>query len=131
MKILFLDDDEVRHTTAQQETIGLDVTFVRTVPEAIKALSETVFDLALLDHDLGGKTYVPSEHEDTGAAVARAIAQMPLERRPARVYIHSYNMAGAHAMVSTLREAATRALWIPFGPLLFKATKEYADAHVS
>lgn len=116
MRILFLDDDENRHAKHAQENIGRDVTRARTVRECIDAIKNNPpFDLVSLDHDLGGKYYV-EEEEGTGTEVARWMAtEMPPEKRPVRVVIHSYNAAGAQRMEDILLAAG---FWVrrrPFG----------------
>ena len=65
MRILFLDDDEQRHDTAQKYLKTHDADFVRTAPQAIEKLSSHRYDVAFLDHDLGGEHYVSSGREDT------------------------------------------------------------------
>lgn len=117
LKILFLDDDEGRHKIAADALVGHDVTHVRTVDEAIRALTAAGFDLAMLDHDLGGAHYAPSDAA-SGYAVAVAI-EAGTVRRPARVIVHSYNSAGATRMVAALHKADVPVAWTPFGPGAF------------
>jgi CheY-like chemotaxis protein len=116
MKILFLDDDETRHTYAQKALIGHDARFVRTAKAAIEALTAEQYDVAMLDHDLGGLHYTPSDGT-SGYAVARAIADGACVP-PKFVVVHSYNPAGAHNM---LRALTGLAVWAPFGPGAFRA----------
>ena len=120
MKVLFLDDDAGRHGQFLMQTIGCAVTQVWTAPEAIAALdaAEEPFDLASLDHDLGGRVYVMDGEagpEGTGLDVARHIAGMEPERRPRQVVVHSFNPAGAADMTTTLRAAGVRVQRIMFG----------------
>lgn len=117
-RVLFLDDDPVRHRRFEKDSIGkgLAVTYVWTAAEAIRVLTEAPepFDVAHLDHDLGGETFVERE-EGSGTEVARAIAAMPAARRPARVYLHSYNPAGARRQAAILLDAGVWHRMRPFG----------------
>lgn len=124
MKILFLDDDELRHTYAAQALIGHDVHHVRTVPEALASLAEHEFDVAMLDHDLGGTQYAPSD-EESGYQVAVAIAER-VTPAPRRVVVHSYNQPGAARMVTALRGGGVQSAWFPFGPTSFAAALGWA-----
>lgn len=115
MRILFLDDDEVRHDRFRKMTIGHEVWHVRTVAEARKALAARVYDLVCLDHDLGGKQMVESRSEEgTGYHVAMAMEALPAEQRPADVVVHSYNPIGALRMANRLRSAGFRVTQAPF-----------------
>lgn len=116
MKILFLDDDEQRHTYAATALIGHDVTHVRTVPEALKQLAVGGFDVAMLDHDLGGQHYAPS-NEVSGYAVAQAIEAGQV--KVPRVVVHSFNAAGATRMVAAIANSGVPVAWAPFGPGAF------------
>ncbi len=114
MKILFLDDDRNRHAYFQRETIGQDVRHVETAAAAIKALQEHgPFDVACLDHDLGGEQMAPLGTAGHGLQVARWLAEHP--ETAENVAIHSYNPVGAQAMADALRPThpVTRT---PFGP---------------
>lgn len=113
MKILFLDDDEGRHDAFGSESVGHDITHVRTVGQAIKALKASKFDLISLDHDLGGRHYVPSDDpEGTGWHVAKYLASVGTD---ACIIVHSYNVTGAERMIQTLADANISARHVPFG----------------
>lgn len=115
MKILFLDDDETRHQTFRRKSIGHDVTYVYCVKDAIRALDSNRFDVASLDHDLGGKQLVTSDGvEPTGYLVAKHIATMS-GFRPKEVIIHSYNQVGARNMKNVLDPIYRRVHMAPFG----------------
>ncbi len=96
MKVLFLDDDLQRHKIFMPNAIGHQVTQVYGVGDAIEALKGERFDVAYLDHDLGGRQMV-EEREGTGTIVAEFIATMPEASRPKTVVIHSYNPNSALA----------------------------------
>ena len=103
-RFLFLDDDEKRHGQFKKMTIGCIVTHVETVEECEKALlSEPPFGCVFLDHDLGGLVFV-EEKEGTGTEVAEFIANdLPKEKLPKKIVIHSWNPEGAKRMESILR----------------------------
>ncbi len=109
MRILFLDDDPKRVKLFCQETIGNIVDIARTVQEAISFLKKNEYDLTSLDHDLGGKTYTPSD-ENSGYEVARFISQM--QKPPERNIIHSLYKEGAEKMYYVIRN--TDSLIVPF-----------------
>lgn len=114
MKILFLDDDRNRHAYFQRETIGQDVRHVETAAAAIAALEKHgPFDVACLDHDLGGEQMAPLGTAGHGLEVARWLAAHP--HTAENVVIHSYNPVGAQAMADVLVmvKPVNR---VPFGP---------------
>lgn len=116
MKIFFLDDDKERHRRFKMNRIGMDITAVWTYADACVALAETVFDVAYLDHDLSelaaaGK---PAKDEKTGTEVAEFIAQLPEDRRPKQVIIHSFNDYGRRRMQTILQRADVRCTISPF-----------------
>jgi ActR/RegA family two-component response regulator len=104
MKILFLDDDEMRTKQMKQALIGQDATFVSTASEAIAALKRVgPFDIASLDHDLGGQQMVESG-PNTGYEVALFIInELTESMRPRRVILHSFNPAGVASMATCLK----------------------------
>jgi len=109
MKILFLEDDANRIAKARREFVGDELTVVETAQGAIAALEVNQFDLASLDHDLGGSVMAESD-ENSGYAVARYIAPMEY---PPFVIVHSFNPVGAKKMMLHLVEMVpcARALW--------------------
>lgn len=114
MRVLFLDDDPARHEAMKRLAIGHNVKHVHTAAEALEALQAERFDLAALDHDLGGQTFVPSEQEDTGYAVASAIADGRVIV-PRAVVVHSFNPVGAQRMAERMSAAGVRVSVAPFG----------------
>lgn len=107
MRVLFLDDSPERRQRAQRELIGHVVFMAQDAPEAIHWLDTAErFDLAMLDHDLGGRVYTHDEPipgpEGNGQLVANHIAAMLPENRPSVVVVHSFNPIGAGRMVDTL-----------------------------
>lgn len=140
MNILFLDDDLNRHhlfhswvTRVQKqrsrarwlnifgmasqrsnaEPANVEAAF--TVNEAIDSLRNSErFDIAFLDHDLGGRTFV-EEREGTGTEVAEWIVTMKPHERPRRIIVHSHNPAGAQRMTDILLERGCPVEQWPFG----------------
>lgn len=72
-------------------------------------------DLWLLDHDLGGRVYVPENDENTGSAFIRWVLNEPaILNRPINILVHSLNEPAAKRMVLGLKEAGKKSCWIPF-----------------
>ena len=112
MKIFFLDDDKERHRRFMQSRIGQDITQAWNYEEAVKLLSEQVFDIAYLDHDLSFEAaagIAPSD-EKTGTDVADFIAAM----RPKSVIVHSFNPYGAKRIESIIVRSGIPCRCIPF-----------------
>lgn len=117
MRILFLDDNLVRHSRFKMNRIGCILVQAFTYEQAIKALDENPqFDEVYLDHDLSDAAAAgkPGPEERTGADVARYIAAMPKEKVPRLVYIHSFNFSGRTRMVQILGDAGIKAIVQPF-----------------
>jgi NAD+-processing family protein with receiver domain len=108
MKILFLDDQKVRHTAFAHIYSNHDITHARNYTQCIISLrSDGPFDVALLDHDLG--------EEHTGSDVARFIAsELDVCLRPKQVVIHSWNPTGARHMQQILQSVGISAVCAPF-----------------
>ncbi|HKX33194.1 MAG TPA: cyclic-phosphate processing receiver domain-containing protein [Blastocatellia bacterium] len=102
MRILILEDDAERNRKLRHALIGHDATFTTTAAEAIEALSKFErFDVASLDHDLGGGQMLPSD-EQSGYAVAEFIVSMGAGKWPTLIIVHSFNPAGAKRMCDCL-----------------------------
>jgi CheY-like chemotaxis protein len=129
MRILFLDDAQIRHDMFARAHGGDEVVHVFTGPEATRALDEQgPFDLVHLDHDLthelvlersGGLHEEPEECDPplgnpplvgTGMDVVRHIVEMPPELHPSRVVVHTHNPIGAD-MVRLLELAGVPSSW--------------------
>ena len=129
MNILFLDDDETRHKFFTEwfysvKGDGDILISVRSAKECIDTLkNKGPFDLAFLDHDLGGEIFV-TKVENTGYEVAlfiEMIFQLNKEtigtKIPKSVVVHSYNKQGADRMLNVLNKICEEyAHWHPFGP---------------
>ncbi len=116
MKVLFLDDDPLRHAKFRKAHIGVDVTYVWTADEAIEELKENTFDQVSLDHDLAAQKNMelPPAGEGSGYDVALFIASMPMNKQPKLAVIHSFNPEGARRMRIVLNKAGIHTMRIPF-----------------
>lgn len=96
-KILFLDDDDYRIKLFKTRHFA---SIVKTSHSAKFALSCCdPFDIASLDHDLGGE-YLPSD-ENSGYGVAKYISTM--KDPPKKIIIHSFNQVGASNMYYAMK----------------------------
>lgn len=122
MRILILDDDEIRHNEFAKVLDEHEVLHAYTAGVAIKWMTEQQFDLILLDHDLG--EYTEDGEEITGMAAAQFLAlHLPFEQRPLMVIVHSWNLSRAVAMVETLRKAGLNVQKSEFGLTLLDSLK--------
>jgi CheY-like chemotaxis protein len=128
MRILFLDDSQLRHDLFARSHGGDDVVHVFTAADATRALdAQPRFDLVQLDHDLAEEHALmaseglketpppglPVYSPGTGMEVALHIAALPPERRPRRAVVHTHNAIGAE-MVARLERAGVPASWVRF-----------------
>ncbi len=121
MRVLVLDDDDIRHEQFKVNLEGHDVVHVHTVEEAGNALAAEKFDLVYLDHDLNDHGYESKgdtsygRRELTGFEVARYIAQyLAPQKHPTKVIVHSWNPPGARMMVAVLRDVGIPVTYEPF-----------------
>ena len=121
MRILVLDDDAGRQRAFGQRLMNHTLTQVVNFHQVVRALqTEPKFDLAFLDHDLGEQAYADQEgdyldSEKTGSDVARFIArELPKEKYPDRIIVHSWNSVGSKRMVELLQDVGINAVAQPF-----------------
>lgn len=119
MRILILDDDDIRHEAFKWKLhMKHDCIHVYTVQGAIEALNNNpAFDIVFLDHDLNDHQYTSHETVSfskislTGYRVATYISkELPKEKRPETVVVHSWNTPGGDSMMAILKEGGIRAL---------------------
>lgn len=110
MDILFLDDDPARQKIFQSNCPS--ATIVATSAECINKLTNAVWDIVFLDHDLGGEIFVDSNREDTGMEVARWLSVN--KKEIGQIIVHSHNPAGAANMSSLLKASGYNTLEVPF-----------------
>src|SRR5687767_3523341 len=115
MNVLFLDDCPNRSAKFRSECPS--ATMTTTALEAIAALQKEEFDIAFLDHDLGGETYCEGSRTDCGMEVCRWIVQNRPRLR--RIIVHTLNLPAAENMVWTLQNSHYHVTYIPF-TLLFQ-----------
>jgi hypothetical protein len=119
MRILFLDDEAWRHDAVDKVFDGHVVHHCYDMDSFMETLKEPKFDLISLDHDLGDIVTFDDgyKYERTGQDCARYLAQnLPSDKMPRRVVIHSWNPAGARAMYQILWDAGIRSFLEPFSP---------------
>ena len=99
MRILVLDDLDVRHDGFDRRFKDDKIDHAYTVEEAVYYLCAYKYDLVQLDHDLAPEHYVGGDSkEPTGFDVAVFISEMSADFRPTQVIIHSWNPVGAERM---------------------------------
>lgn len=100
MKIFILEDNEERIKWFVKSFSEDELVISNMASLSIEILKTIKFQLIFLDHDLGGKAFVNSDREDTGAEVAREMRNSMNSDTP--VVIHSLNKHGAQRIESTL-----------------------------
>lgn len=127
--ILILDDDQLRHRSFRRRYNGNSVVCVLDPIDAAAAMTNVQYDLVHLDHDLGfshtGETdpaffggYSPDPdktYEMTGYHLVLWMLQMPQDKRPRHVIVHSLNPGGAQKMFSALHGAG---FWVNQEPFV-------------
>jgi hypothetical protein len=111
MRILFLDDDDLRHEIfAEQAKAGGHESFhAHTVDEFAGLVDLHDFEQVWLDHDLNDFQYesksadMYGSNEIDGRAAAHILNGLLPERRPKKIVIHSWNDTGAARMEAILR----------------------------
>lgn len=98
------------------KALKMDVHHVETVPHGEASFLVKDPKIVFLDHDLGGKTFVDSNKEQTGVHLARWIKQNDENFRERIIIAHSMNPMGAKDMVNELDCFASR---IPFRDIRF------------
>lgn len=104
-RVLILEDNVRRMNEfydrikeSQTDNIQINVDHSEYAENAIKLLKKNKYDLILLDHDLGGKTYVDTSDKNTGSEVARFINSSNLDLKDSPIIIHSMNEIAAESM---------------------------------
>lgn len=131
MNILFLEDDIKRTLIFDKECIGIaSVCHAAAAKKAIDELgSLSRFDLVCLDHDLEDDHYFGGgDLNKTGRPVADFIAQMPADKMPGLIWIHSLNPDGVRAMhASVLQNPAIKVIVLPFCAEHARKVLEFAN----
>lgn len=64
---------------------------------------------------MGGKQFTASD-EESGFEVARYLVQLPKEKWPKYVIVHSFNTVAATRMTTHLVSVGLKTFYIPFNP---------------
>jgi len=109
--VLILDDDVRRFPFLLKyaaSVVGVcEPVFTKTADEAMVALQlRSRWDLLMLDHDLGGRVYVPSDEPNTGYRVAKFIVEHSVAFD--RCILHSLNIGASRRMGQLLKECGRR-----------------------
>ena len=114
MRILILEDSEER---VKQFFLmfGDDhsLVVVNSAADAISLATTSKFSVIFLDHDLGGKTFVDSNEENTGYQVAKILPTSINKTTP--IIIHSWNGPGVKRMKRALETHEAQVVDIIFG----------------
>ena len=96
--------------------IGILVCHVYTAKHAIEAITQEIFDVVSLDHDLSWEDNMklPKQGGGSGYDVALFIAEMEEDKRPKAVVLHSWNPPGVQRMKQALEGKVEKLLVIPF-----------------
>ncbi len=106
LKILVVEDMSSRIQFFRNRFKGHDLYFFDNATDSINALklmTDKPWDIAFLDHDLGGKVFVPSSDPNTGYVVAEYIRDNNIKIN--QIFIHSMNPAGSQNIKSILPQA--------------------------
>jgi hypothetical protein len=119
MMILILDDDPGRHEYFRRTLVDHVLIHVSTYQAAVLMLSSMgAFDEVYLDRDLNHWGSVSKDargKELTGEDVVDFIVnELPRERWPKRVIVHSQNKRGAKRMFDALDDAGIYTVLDPF-----------------
>jgi len=122
MRILILEDDGYRVTSFIEALYNHTLDIIENAYEAIRLLESNVYDLILLDHDLG-------EGNGSGTVVTSFLrTHRDNPNNNALVIIHSWNIPASNTMLNDLPNA----LRIPFNTegffeALFEVSRRGAD----
>lgn len=99
MRILVVEDDAARATYFIERFGKYSLIITENADDAILYLSNDVFDIIFLDHDLG-------DNNGCGADVIAFLYSNPQNlNNNSRIIIHSWNMPAVEAMLSLLPQA--------------------------
>ena len=106
MRVLILDDMDVRHDKIGRLHLDDKVDNAYTADEAIHFLNTYKYDLVYLDHDLAPEHYISDQAvaERNGNFVATYIRNMHEDKLPIQIIIHSWNPVGAERMYNQLKD---------------------------
>jgi CheY-like chemotaxis protein len=116
-RVFVLEDNPVRIEIIKENWFQFaEFDIATSFKEAVELFSDN-YDLLMLDHDLGGKIFVSSKDEDTGANFLRWFVANKF--KDCDIIIHSHNPVGSKNMEEILtRNGYYKAIRIPFGNLI-------------
>ncbi len=125
MRILILDDEQVRHEDLTGFYRDHEVVNTTTYNEFVQELENgSPWDLIHLDHDLGpGDSYLDgwgNMQFFTGQHAAIRVCELHDHQLPGEVIVHSVNPLGANYMVSDLKSRKVRVTWRPYTQMIQK-----------
>lgn len=125
MRILILDDEQVRHDDLAVLYGGHEIVHTTTYSQFVRELeSGSPWDLIHLDHDLGpGDSYLDgwgNMQFFTGQHAAIRVCELHDDRLPSEVIVHSVNPLGANYMVSDLKSRKVNVTWRPYTQMIQK-----------
>ena len=125
MRILILDDEQVRHDDLAVFYGDHEVTHTTTYNQFVRELeSGSPWDLIHLDHDLGsGDSYADgwgNVQFFTGQHAAIRVCELHDDQLPGEVIVHSVNPLGAQNMVSDLKSRKVKVTWRPYTQMIQK-----------
>lgn len=96
MKILFLDDETVRHDGLGAMYLGHEIWHAYNLSQFLHQLQKgDRFDVVSFDHDLGGK-------HDGNDCAHEMLRVLPVDQWPHECWVHSWNPVGAERIMRTL-----------------------------
>lgn len=116
-RILILDDLEIRHSKLASTFFDYDRCHVYTAEGAMEALMEGGWDVVFLDHDLGDNPAIAPSMDfsygyggtpralDGSDVAAFIVRNVPEDKWPGQVILHSVNTVGAQRMFDILSDA--------------------------
>lgn len=125
MRILILDDEQIRHDDITKFYSGHEVANTTSYSEFVRELVKgSPWDLIHLDHDLGpGDSYLDgwgNMQFFTGQHAAIRVCELHDDQLPGEVIVHSVNPLGAQNMVSDLKSRKVRVTWRPYTQMIQK-----------
>ena len=110
-RILVVEDNEARRNWFAKMFDDCDIDFAIDAEVGKKLMQEIKYNLIFLDHDLGDRSFVDSNDQNTGYQVA--LVKPNSVNRNTPTIVHSLNPAGAKNILDVLEN---KHVWYkPFG----------------
>lgn len=116
MKVLMLDDNSGRiesfHSIVHMK--GWEFQYAMDAPTCIELMQKEKYDIIFLDHDLDGRTYVPTHEPNTGSEVARWVASDFCNVSLDTFFVfHTLNEKGAKYMEELIKGKGYACIYYP------------------